>query len=50
MIVCVSRAYQEARLRVANIPVDNGDARPQIISCFSQSDPRREINGIAFIG
>ena len=46
----IAQAYQEARLRVAAIPLDNSDAHPQIIACFGQSDLYREANDIAFVG
>lgn len=46
----IAQAYREARLRVATIPLDNGDARPKITACFGQSDFYREANDIAFGG
>lgn len=46
----IAQAYQEARLRVATIPLDNGDARPKTIACFGQSDLHREANDVAFVG
>lgn len=46
----IAQAYREARLLVATIPIHSGDARPQIIACFGQSDLHREENDIAFVG
>jgi hypothetical protein len=46
----IAKAYHEAHLRVATIPLDNGDARPKIIACFLQSDLHQDANDIAFVG
>jgi hypothetical protein len=46
----IAQAYQEARLQVATIALDNGDARPKIIARFGQSDRHQEANDIAFVG
>ncbi|NTF33463.1 hypothetical protein [Rhizobium skierniewicense] len=46
----IAQACHEARLRFATTLIDHVDARPQIITCFGQSDLYREAGDIAFVG
>lgn len=43
-------AYREAQELIANIPKENGDARPRILACFARSDAYRAVEDDACVG
>ncbi|PYE29765.1 hypothetical protein C8J35_1802 [Rhizobium sp. PP-F2F-G38] len=46
----IARAYRKAQKRVADIPTDNGDARPRIVACFAAFDGYKDRKDVAGVG
>ncbi len=46
----IAHAYHEAQELVAGIPLDDGDARPRIETCFKRSDAYRAADDVACVG
>jgi hypothetical protein len=46
----IADAYWQARVMVADIPNDKGNARPRIVACFARSDACRFNGDLAFVG
>ncbi|TCQ13012.1 hypothetical protein C8J33_1412 [Rhizobium sp. PP-CC-3G-465] len=46
----IAQAYRRAQERIADIPSDNGDARPRIVACFEAFDGYRAREDVAGVG
>lgn len=46
----IARAYLEAQQLVAEIPLDNGDARPRIVACLEKFNAYKAAEDVACAG